>query len=323
MGQIEGEFGRIGDGATDQKTLLPAIGGRFFCRHQGPVVEAGTFGTIACAEAIPILLRQPVDPVRDLRLPEALIAPDRKHVAAPVRLDQTTQPMVAAIDAIATHPGAGDLGRKSTLKHGVAKLGLGQKANRRRHTSLGAARPILGPTLRQIERPVDQGMAMTTGIAEKHPDLAVFNPAGRAGILALHADRLGPLLEKARFIKHQNSLVITQMLDRIAPQIIANQIGVPARPRQKLLHPVRRPIARRFGKLPAVLPFQRRHQTAKIGNHTPTRLRPQKMMPKPGAKVIQIACPTLNFQTICHRLPPSRQPYHTIPTVVLNKDGWK
>ena len=158
---------------------------------------------------------------------------------------------------------------------------------------------------------------MTAGIAEKHPDLAILDPPGRAGILALHADRLGALLEKAGFIEHQHRPVIAQMLDRVAPEIIADPIGVPARARQKLLHPVRRPITGCLGKLPAVLPFQRRHQTAKIGQGPTTRFRTQKMPAKPAAEVIQIPRPTLDLETLCHQRPPPRPPYHTSPAVVL------
>ncbi|MGI9355092.1 MAG: hypothetical protein ACR2PF_08030, partial [Rhizobiaceae bacterium] len=71
-----------------------------------PVAEAGAFGTIARTMAMPILRRQLLGAIRGLRLFEAVVAPDREHVAASVRLDQPTQPVIAAIDTIAGYSGA-------------------------------------------------------------------------------------------------------------------------------------------------------------------------------------------------------------------------
>ena len=68
--------------------------------------------------------------------------------------------------------------------------------------------------------------------------------------------------------------------------IIANQIGIPARSRQKLLHPVRRAVTRCLGKLPAVLPLQRRHQATKIAQSTTMRFQSKKCRPSHATSTV-------------------------------------
>src|SRR3712207_4388190 len=63
---------------------------------------------------------------------------------------------------------------------------------------------------------------MTAGIAEEDSNLTVFNTAGGAGILALHADRAGSLLEEAALIKDQHRLLIAQVFDNI---VLENSSG--------------------------------------------------------------------------------------------------
>ena len=53
------------------------------------------------------------------------------------------------------------------------------------------------------------------------------------------------------------------MLDHVAAQVVAHQIGVPAHPGgEVLLHPVRRAVARDLGQLPAVLALDRGEQSS-------------------------------------------------------------
>ncbi len=56
---------------------------------------------------------------------------------------------------------------------------------------------------------------MPSGIAEKDADLAVLDAPGRAGVLALHTDRMGALLHKAGLVQHQHAIGITEVLDDI------------------------------------------------------------------------------------------------------------
>src|SRR5918998_2088926 len=104
---------------------------------------------------------------------------------------------------------------------------------------------------------------MTAGIAKEDSNLTVLNAAGGAEILALHADRAGPLLEEAALIDDQHRLFIAQVFDNIILEIVAHGIGVPAGAAQKVLHRRRRNITGRFGQLPTILTLQRRQKTAK------------------------------------------------------------
>ena len=56
---------------------------------------------------------------------------------------------------------------KSALDHLGCKLRLGRKANVARHVRRPQASRIVGPALRQIERPIDEGMAVTRHVGSK------------------------------------------------------------------------------------------------------------------------------------------------------------
>ena len=63
------------------------------------------------------------------------------------------------------------------------RIGVAQQHNMARLHSFGIVRPCL----RQINRPVDEGMAVTRHIGREHADLAIGDLASRARILARNA----------------------------------------------------------------------------------------------------------------------------------------
>src|SRR4029077_502845 len=65
------------------------------------------------------------------------------------------------IDAIAPNPTARRASRKGALDHLDRKLRLGRKADVVRHICGLQANRIVRPALRQIERPIDESMAVT------------------------------------------------------------------------------------------------------------------------------------------------------------------
>ena len=69
------------------------------------------------------------------------------------------------IDAIARNPTERHASRKGALDHLDRKLRLGRKADVVRHICGLQASRIVGPALRQIERPIDEGMAVSQEIA--------------------------------------------------------------------------------------------------------------------------------------------------------------
>src|SRR6476469_8756787 len=79
------------------------------------------------------------------------------------------------IDAIARNPTERHASRKGALDHLDRKLRLGRKADVVRHICGLQANRIVGPALRQIERPIDESMAVTRHVGSKNTDLTVRN----------------------------------------------------------------------------------------------------------------------------------------------------
>jgi hypothetical protein len=84
--------------------------------------------------------------------------------------------------------------------------------------------------------------------------LGVFDSPGGAGVLALGADGTAALLHVAGLVDHQHRIVVAEMIDHIATQVVAHSVGVPLRPRQQMLQPVRAGVTAEFGQRPAALP---------------------------------------------------------------------
>src|ERR1700731_2796551 len=110
---------------------------------------------------------------------------------------------------------------------------------------------IVGPALRQIERPIDESMAVTRHVGSKNTDLTVRNFARRTSILPRYSARCLALLEKAGLIDHQHRVLVGKMLSDIVAHHIAQSIGVPLITAQKRLLPPRPRIARRLRPHPS------------------------------------------------------------------------
>jgi len=145
-------------------------------------------------------------------------------------------------------------------------------------------------------------------VAEEDADLAVLDAARRAGILPLHADRLLALLHEPGLVQHQHGAGVAEVLDHVGPQVVPDRVGVPAHPREEVLHPVRRAVARRLGQLPAVLAPQGREQPAQVGQRAPSRLDPPEPRREPVRQLVQTPRPPLGFAHVRHArsLLPSR-----------------
>jgi hypothetical protein len=185
--------------------------------------------------------------------PQRLAALDRQHVRHVALLQPAEQPSVTAVDLVAGHPGDRDLGLQRPLQHALRQLRLGAEADRIWDGSRSAARPIAEPALGQVQLPIDQGMSVAAGIGQEHPDLAVLDPPGRAGVLPLDPSRVGALLEEPGLVHHQHRARVTQVLHDVAAEIIADLVGVPAGVVEQSLHPIWGRRAGLLGQLPAVL----------------------------------------------------------------------
>jgi chorismate mutase len=94
--------------------------------------------------------------------------------------------MVGAIDTVTGDPGKRDTGLAGSLQHGQAELGLGGEGNLGGDVRLASAVCVVGPVDGQVQRAIDQRLAVASGIAEEHADLAVLDPARGAAVLPLH-----------------------------------------------------------------------------------------------------------------------------------------
>jgi hypothetical protein len=93
-----------------------------------------------------------------------MIGIDGEYIAF-TGLAQVPLDIADPIDAIGRNPTERHASCKGALDHLGCKLRLGPKANVARHVC-GPASRIVGPTLRQIERPIDEGVA--TRRQQKH-----------------------------------------------------------------------------------------------------------------------------------------------------------
>ena len=137
--------------------------------------------------------------------------------------------------------------------HPACNLRLGGKTHIVRHMRRLQARGIVRPVLRQIKRPVDEGMAVARHIGGEHADLAVGDLARRTRVLARDPARRLALLQKASFIDDQNRVLVGQSFQRVLAHDVAQGIGVPPpAPQNRLLAP-RAGITSRFRAHPARL----------------------------------------------------------------------
>src|SRR4051794_31999137 len=148
---------------------------------------------------------------------------------------------------------------------------------------------------------------MAAGVAKENADLAVLDAPCRAGVLAVDPGRLGALLEKAGLIQHQDRGGVTQVLDHVGAQIIAERIGVPVNAREELLHAVRGVVAGRLGEVPAVLPLQGGQQALKISQGASARLRTPEPRGNPPSNRLQLLSPVLGFAPPRHGSVPPPQ----------------
>jgi len=90
---------------------------------------------------------------------------------------------------------------------------------------------IVRPGLGQIQRPVDEGMAMARDVGREDADLAVGDLACRTRVLASHTARRLALLQEPGLIQDKDSIRIGQRLQKKTVDLLgksAEQGFVPA-----------------------------------------------------------------------------------------------
>ncbi|MGY4388372.1 hypothetical protein ACVWXB_001671 [Streptomyces sp. TE12347] len=187
-------------------------------------------------------------------------AGDCQDVAGPAVFQRGPQVRVVAVDLVAGDPAGGRSRIQGPGDHPSRQYRLGREGEVFGDAGGPAAVEVVGPRARDVQGPVDRGMPAGGGVDEVDGDLGVLDPARRAGVLALDADRGGALLQVAGLVDHQHGFVIGQVLDHVGAYVVADRVGVPLRAVQQVLHAVRGGVARVLGQRPAVLPWQVRQQ---------------------------------------------------------------
>ena len=179
-------------------------------------------------------------------------AVDAEHVAL-AGPPQRRLDLAHAVDAVGRHPGERHLGRDRPLDHRQRKAGLGREADLGRHMGRRQAGRIVGPGLGQVQRPVDEGVAVPGHVGREDPDLAVGDLAGRARVLARDAAGRLALLEEAGLVEHQHGILVGQRLQRVVAHHVAQRVGLPAAAAEDGLLPPGAGVARRLRPHPARL----------------------------------------------------------------------
>src|SRR5579859_939061 len=122
------------------------------------------------------------------------------------------------------------------LDHLERELDLGLERDLVGDSRLGAANGVVGPHLGQVELEVHGDLLGARRDRQAHADLAVGDLAGRAGVLALNADRVRALLEKPRVVDDPRGhwLSLLHRLDGVACGLQPHGSVVPMAARQEV-----------------------------------------------------------------------------------------
>src|SRR3954464_12121417 len=119
-----------------------------------------------------------------------------------------------------------------------------------------------------------------------------MRPRG-AGVLALHPDRAGALLEIARLVDDQDRARIAEVLPDVVTQVIPDAVLVPDRVRQQTLHPTRVVLTHVLGDRPAVRPRQLGQQPLQERRDPAPRLDPPEAWPDARHQLLELRLPPI------------------------------
>jgi hypothetical protein len=114
-----------------------------------------------------------------------MIGIDAKHISF-AGSAQVPLNLANAVHRIGRNPAERHARCVRARDHPGRQLRLGREANIARHRGSLQTRRIVGPSLRQIERPIDEGMAVARYVGSEHTDLAVGYLSCRPRVLPRH-----------------------------------------------------------------------------------------------------------------------------------------
>src|SRR5690606_8229033 len=276
------QFLRLIKLAAYQEPSTPARLRRPVDGQQQPIVPARPFSTITGTQSRPTISRQVsqqrTHPMLFKTNPDVLFARDRQHMGLFPFLKPQSQAAAIAINTVAGHPRGLHAAVKGTCQHLARQGWLSGKRIVGRDARSRTAFWVVRPSLWQIEFPVDQRVAVPAGISQEDTYLAILNATSRAAVLTGNPGRVATFLQKTGLINNQHSLLITQIVEDILPQLIADTIGIPKRTAEQMLNAIRRRLAKRFGQPPAILTSHRTHQPTQVTHRLFPCFRTRKML---------------------------------------------
>src|SRR5712692_5308732 len=282
--QEKPEQRRIIATAADEEPVLAIVAALMEQGEACPVVQARAFAALAHREGLPEeggpqqcwhgTRFQTATGAIGQREDDGFLAGNGQDVGEMATLETGSQVGIAPVDAIGDDPGDGYgwAGLQQAGEHEGGELGFGQEATSLRDAGLLAARAIGDPVGGEVEFAINEGMACGGDKAEKDADLAVFDLPGAAAPLGFDASGMSALFGKAGLIEGQDADLGAQMLDGIGPQVIAEQIGVPDRVGEQVLHAIGGGFASVFGELPTAFALHRAQQSFQIRQSALARL---------------------------------------------------
>ena len=134
------------------------------------------------------------------RRPHRGVRHNAGDVGQPQRRDGRTQIGVGAIAGVHQHHAARQAGRTCPTQLLERDLWLGLEADLLGHTRLAPTGAVLRPVFRQIQLIGHRQARMVIGDRQRHGDLTIVLLAELAAVLPRHANRVPPLLGKARVV---------------------------------------------------------------------------------------------------------------------------
>ncbi len=188
-------------------------------------------------------------------------AGDREDVADLAAFQGGAKVRIVAVDLVGRHPARCGSRVQCPSDHPCGENRLGREREVLWDTSGPAAVRVLSPRACYVQGPVDRGVPAGSGIDHVDGDLGVLDAASSARVLALDTDGRDALLQVPGLVDHEHRLGVVQMFHHIGADIVADCVGVPLRPVQQVLHPVRGRVTGVLSEGPTVLSRQVRQQT--------------------------------------------------------------
>jgi hypothetical protein len=162
---------------------------------------------------------------------------------------------------------------------------------------------------------------LTAGVGQVDHDLRTLDPPCGAGVLALHPDRGGALLQVPGLIDHQDPARLAEPGHHPVPHVTQHPIRIPRRRGQQPLHPPRAGLTGMLGQAPTVRARQPGHHPKHEAPQPQPRFHPAHPSRHAAQKVIQSRQPAARIYAMaCGHRPVFFGPHNQDPRAVAALD---